>query len=298
LNIINKKKLFLSVIIPTYQDWEQLKKCIDALSKQTYSRNNFEVIIVNNDPKDSPPELNLPKNFQIISEGKPGSYAARNKGVRIAKGDILAFTDSDCIVDRNWLENAIHCFHNHKNIDRIAGKVEVFDNFTESPAAIYDMLLSFDQKFLAKNGTSVTANMFAKREVFENVGLFDTNLMSGGDTTWGYKANEKGFRIIFKGNVVVKHPARNSIYEVVKKAKRVYGGHFLIKKWHENSFLKNVILSIYPLRPPIRAISKIFRDNKFTFAQKLKALKVLIIVRLFTFKEHWRIINGKKVERH
>ena len=114
------KRPFVSVIIPTFHDWNRLQSVIDALKKQTYPKDHLEVIIINNDPEDSPPELDLPDNFRIISESKPGSYAARNKGISAAKGEILAFTDSDCIPYPDWIEQAVKLLM--AGAQRVAGK--------------------------------------------------------------------------------------------------------------------------------------------------------------------------------
>ncbi len=107
-----KNMPFVSVIIPTYHDWERLGYvCTNALfKKQTYPKDHFEAIIINNAPEDSSPEFNLPDNFKIISESKPGSYAARNKGVSVARGEIIAFTDSDCIPCPDWIEQGVKFF--------------------------------------------------------------------------------------------------------------------------------------------------------------------------------------------
>src|SRR5690554_2984846 len=97
----------ISVIIPTYKDWERLALCLQALENQSFKPSNFEIIVINNLPGDLPPAaFKLPKNAVLVDEGKPGSYAARNTGIGMAKGEILAFTDSDCIPHKDWLINA------------------------------------------------------------------------------------------------------------------------------------------------------------------------------------------------
>src|SRR5690554_6136694 len=88
---------FVSVIIPTYHDWERLRLCLDSLNRQTYPKERYEIIVVNNDPEDVvPANFVVPNNFTILEESKPGSYAARNRAIQAAKGEIYAFTDSDC----------------------------------------------------------------------------------------------------------------------------------------------------------------------------------------------------------
>jgi glycosyltransferase involved in cell wall biosynthesis len=138
----------VTIIIPTYRDWERLAKCIRALAHQSYDKNQFEVIIVNNDPKDTPPPyMEIPSNVVITSEGKPGSYAARNAALEIAKGDIIGFTDSDCIPDEDWIQNAIAHFAKNPDCDRIAGNVFVFPKTRKASAAEqYDRLNAFKQK--------------------------------------------------------------------------------------------------------------------------------------------------------
>lgn len=93
---------YVTIIIPAYHDWYRLSLCLNALAKQTYPHNKFEVIIINNDADDQvSADFVLPENCKIIVEEKSGSYAARNTGLKIAKGEIIGFTDSDCIPNYN-----------------------------------------------------------------------------------------------------------------------------------------------------------------------------------------------------
>jgi GT2 family glycosyltransferase len=216
----------VSIIIPTYKDWKRLAKCIQALANQSYDKDLYEVIIVNNDPEDpSPPFAELPSNFIIISEQKPGSYAARNAALEIAKGDIIGFTDSDCIPDKDWIRNAVSHFRDNKDCDRIAGNIFVFPK-TNKPSAAeqYDRLNAFKQKTTVREkGTCVTANLFCRKYLFDTVGYFDEKKMSYGDFEWGMRAQKAGFNIMYADDVLVNHPARN-LSDLIKKEKRLAGG--------------------------------------------------------------------------
>jgi GT2 family glycosyltransferase len=221
---------FISVIIPTYHDWDRLKLCLDALSNQILSQESFEVIVVNNDPKNLVPFSTNVSNVIFVDEDKQGSYAARNKGLSLAKGDIIAFTDSDCIPEANWLSNALEVFNKNPDACRIAGRIKLFSNSKENNAILFERVFAFKQKQYAERlGTALTANLLVKKKLFHNVGLFNDQLMSGGDVEWGIRARNAGFPIVFSENVQINHPARESVQELIEKRRRTAEGIIKIK---------------------------------------------------------------------
>jgi len=268
----------VSVIIPTYHDWKRLSYCIDALSKQTYPQDKFEVIIVNNDPEDSPPELSLPDNFRIISEGKSGSYAARNSGIKEAESEILAFTDSDCIPGKYWIENAVK--HMNKGAERVAGKIELFyDKENLTFAEKYEKAFAFRQDSNASKGYSVTANFITWRYFFSEIGLFNESMFSGGDVEWNLRAKENNVSIIYAENVAVKHPARKTIKEILNKRKRVTSG---LVKLKQNLGLKSLLLwLIKGIMPPLFAWNNIKKRSDLTLNEKICAITVLHIAKIY-----------------
>lgn len=220
---MNTSRPFVSVIIPTYRDWDRLRLCFDSLKGQTYPQDRFEVIAVNNDPEDPIPAMDLPNSFQILVEAKPGSYAARNKAIAAAKGEIFAFTDSDCIPYPDWIEKAVEKLQG--GAERIAGHVELFYRSEKLTwAETYEKAFAFNQRQNAVSGVSVTANMITKMCFFKSVGLFDDSLMSGGDIEWGQRAKKMNISIVFAPEVVVKHPARYTMEQLLLKRKRVASG--------------------------------------------------------------------------
>lgn len=211
-----------SVIIPTYRDWKRLQICVDALTKQSFPQEKFEVIIINNDPKDPVPTgFNLPSNFRILVEGKSGSYAARNTGIEGAGGRFLAFTDSDCVPDRFWLQNAYSTFE-LENPGLIGGKVEVFRAVGGSRLVYrYERLASFRQEINVPKGHGVTANLIVNRAIVDNVGLFNSNMNSGGDWEFTGRCIQQGYIMVFRADVVVNHPARTSLKQLLAKDRRI-----------------------------------------------------------------------------
>jgi cellulose synthase/poly-beta-1,6-N-acetylglucosamine synthase-like glycosyltransferase len=260
---------FISVIIPSYHDWSRLQLCLDALDKQSYPQELYEIIAVNNDPADKAPNsFILPGNCTLLEEGRPGSYAARNAALAIAKGEIIAFTDSDCIPDEKWLTHAAERLQH--GAERIAGRVELFfksDKLTL--AEIYEKAFAFDQELNAKRGGSVTANMITWRKHFDAVGWFNDSLMSGGDNEWGWRAKDLGIPIQYAPDVVVKHPARNSIRAILQKKRRVAGGAVNIDR--EETSQSVFMLLIRGFLPPARMLIKLWRKKNMILPEKLLA---------------------------
>ncbi|NMM42046.1 glycosyltransferase [Pseudoalteromonas arctica] len=285
--------LNVTVIIPTYYDWERLQLCLHALSKQSYPQEYFEIIVVNNAPKDKAPEnLIIPNNCILLDEAKPGSYAARNKALKIAKGDIYAFTDSDCQPKEDWLEVAINFFIDNTEVERIGGEISLFTkNEKANWFEIYEMFFAFPQKeFVTIDGMAATGNMISKKEAFDKVGNFDANLMSGGDGEWGRRAQKAASQISYLKDCIVYHPTRSSSKDILTKNKRLAGGYLSVAKKRGASSV--VSLLVKGLIPPITAIKRAL--NKKDQPSKNKAIAILVCyyLKLSATFEVFRLLTG------
>lgn len=118
---------FVSVVIPVSNDFERLKTCLKALEEQTYPKKLYEVIVVDNgsDEDINPLVIQFSQAF-ATQESRRGSYTARNKGDSLAKGDVIAFTDSDCIPNCDWIEKGVANLLQVFNCGLVVGKIKVF----------------------------------------------------------------------------------------------------------------------------------------------------------------------------
>ncbi len=118
----------ISVIIPVYNSETTIIPCLESLVQQSVSP--LEIIIVNNNSSDGTinkikeyiTEIKKP-HIILTSESKQGPAAARNKGIQLASGGIIAFTDSDCVVRKDWIKNAI-AIYEKEDIDLVGGVVK------------------------------------------------------------------------------------------------------------------------------------------------------------------------------
>lgn len=251
------------MIIPTYRDWDRLKLCVDALAQQSYPADLVEILVVNNDADAPTPDYRWPARVRLLDEPQPGSYAARNRGLAEARGEVIAFTDSDCLPDRQWIENAV-C-HLQAGHDRVAGRVQLV---CESPrrtlVEAHQLVFAFNQPRHARAGACVTANLVAWKHCFTIAGKFDPELMSGGDMEWGYRASSKGLDILYAPDAVVAHPARATLAQLLGKQRRVVGAVTTLKKYNpERLWLIRAFL------PPFKAAWRISRSRELSFSQKL-----------------------------
>ena len=184
MGLFNKMKKSVSVIIPVYNDVKRLTLCLDSLSKQTYFSDKFEVIIVDNG-KNSGLDKLIKKynkiNIKKIKESKPGLHISRNTGIKNSNGNILAFTDADCIPNKDWIKNGVKAINSQKNIGLVAGNIKIFFKNQKKPtsAELFDKLTGFNQKkYIKIYHFGATANIFTTREVIKNVGFLDGTLKS------------------------------------------------------------------------------------------------------------------------
>ncbi|MFP4472727.1 MAG: glycosyltransferase [Candidatus Omnitrophota bacterium] len=241
---------FISVIIPVHNDSQRLKLCLDALQNQSYPRHLYEIIVVDNNSTESIKNLveQLP-NTVYAFEGKKGSYAARNTGIKTAQGEILAFTDSDCIPSNNWLEEGVKPIIDGK-ADLVGGKINLFFRNKRSPVELYDFVTFLNTETSIKKGVCQTANLFAPKNIFQKEGLFPC-VESGGDRQWTKNITSKNYRLLFSPAAIVKHPTRN-FKGLIKKSYRIGKGvvpYYKNTEISKNKIISNTLKSFLPPKP-------------------------------------------------
>lgn len=284
---------FVSVIIPVFNDTDRLESCLEALRTQTHQ--DFEILIIDNGS--TVPGLDVLcaqfENVKLLCEQKPGSYAARNKGLREAKGDVIAFTDADCIPEVNWLEMGIKRLLSTPNCGLVAGRIKVFPREVNTPtnAELYEMRWAFPQKtWVETEKFAATANMFTFRTVINIVGTFNGDLKSGGDREWGNRVAEQGYVVLYDDEVCISHPARRNLKELRSKVRRSTSGRRDIN----NSWGSGILLLLKYLKPPVKLLLQTFHNDhrSLSWVQKLQVCYVIVALRVTLVTEVIRLWWG------
>ncbi|GBC99886.1 Putative glycosyltransferase EpsH [bacterium HR17] len=119
---------FVSVVVPTYNRVGLLLQLLESLPKQTYPKDRFEVVIVDDGSTDETEQVfrafaqTAPFSVVYLRQPRKGPAAARNLGIRHSRGEIVAFADSDVTVAEDWITNAVKYFEN--GVDGVEGKTE------------------------------------------------------------------------------------------------------------------------------------------------------------------------------
>ncbi len=228
-------KKAVSVIIPVYNGEGALEKCLDAIvGQEGMEPGAFEVIAVDNASTDGTAGIigRYGKRHGCVrgaAETRRSSYAARNRGIGLARGRYLVFTDVDCVPSPRWLASYLSMARKLRRKERgpflIGGAVNVRLRDRDNPYEVYDWLTQLNQElFVTEKGFAATANLLVDRRVFDAVGLFDPALISGGDGEFGRRATAR-FPMHYSPDASVTHDARGSRKSVAGKNYRIAIGY-------------------------------------------------------------------------
>ncbi|OGW86094.1 MAG: hypothetical protein A3A81_06265 [Omnitrophica bacterium RIFCSPLOWO2_01_FULL_45_10b] len=214
----------VSVIVCSYNRAESLRETIESLVSQSPGC-SYEIIVVDNNSKDSTKEVAQSFNGKVryVFESKQGLSYARNKGIGEARGQILAFTDDDVIVDSNWVSSIFNCFKETRAL-AVGGKIERLWN-CERPEWLIDELMGplivqdlgpARKKWEQKNRHMIGANMAFHRMLFKQYGLFKEELGRRGDELIGGEDREL-FRRLFEAKIPIFYEPKAVVHHKVEK---------------------------------------------------------------------------------
>lgn len=294
----------VSVVITTHNERKTIVRCINSIFEQSYS--NFEIIVVDSKSTDDTQELlnNLKsslvkfpncKRYELISAEAPTPASGRNLGVSYSRGEIIAFTDADCIAERQWILNLVNTMN--PKTDLVAGpnivchektskSLKIMDEVLKNSIATAGSLQFVEIKVVTEVTRSVPAcNMAVSRPLFIDIGGFNSLLRYNEDTDFCERFREGGYKIIFTPNAKVKHYIGiDSIRQLVNFIWNYGSGRGTnIPKYHKllSKFLI-FSLSVFMLLPAMIVCSLISSDFRIPLLITLIILGAPIL--LLSFK--------------
>jgi glycosyltransferase involved in cell wall biosynthesis len=282
--------LALSVIVCTRNRAQSLRTTLDSLVRQDPPGGDWEIVVVDNGSTDETPEVVgafAPHGVRYTVESEPGLGRARNAGIAIARGSLLAFTDDDIIVHSDWAARIRSRFAQASDISAVFG-------FTYGDAGVQQMFSLRTRPYACYiEGkervweSSPGNNMAYRRAVLERIGLFDPSLGPGAkyhmadDAELHYRLFKAGLRAFYDPEIKVIHrpdvagrPIESELLRCDAGTAAWYGKHTARGDWFTaRLFLIHVGRSSMGVRTLIRALR---RGDLAELRLRARRLRVLL----------------------
>jgi GT2 family glycosyltransferase len=212
-------KIKFSVVVCTYNRSESLRRMLNSLREAVIPDHLLcEFIVVDNNSDDDTRLVfkEIEKHYESIRyvfEDKRGISHARNRGIREAKGEIIAFTDDDVIVDKHWIQNIDKAFKEHDDVACVGGKILPIwgirkPKWLKSRLYVYLALLDHGDSVDYMDEPDIYgANFAVKSEMFNKCGLFDPNLGRMPRKLYGREETEFLQRLQKAGEKILYYPS-------------------------------------------------------------------------------------------
>ncbi len=232
----------ISVIIPAYNAAQTLGECLDALRKQTVPREAYEVIVVDDGSTDETHLVAQSGGARVIRQDNSGPAAGRNAGIATSKGDLILFTDADCVPAADWIERMVEPLADPE----ISGSKGVYRTRQSSLAARF-IQVEYEDRYdhTARQQYVDFIDTYAagyRRRLLVDMGGFSTGfpLASVEDQELSFRLAEAGHRMVFCPGAIVFHRHPESWIRYARRK-------FKIGYW------KTLVLHLHP--------SKVWRDS-------------------------------------
>ena len=240
--------LTVSLVIPIKNAVRTLPACLHALD--CLNPAPAEVFVIDNGSTDGSLALlqawtERARNFKVrlLREGKPGAAAARNRGIRASIGDVVAFTDSDCVPESDWLSHLLAPF-DEAATGAVAGRIAGIFNRTlcELFCSLYTLQspqapMTY-REWTPWSGGFPTANLAVRRHLLEQLNGFDECAkISGEDYDLCARLYEQHMVIVYTPTACVTHHHRTTVTGLMKQAFGFGRGHaYLLQRQHPRGF--------------------------------------------------------------
>lgn len=219
----------ISVVVPTFNRIDRLRRVLGALADQTLPRDAYEVVVVSDGSTDGTDEYlhsaDTPLDTVFVSQANAGPAAARNHGVELASAPLILFVDDDVVAAPDLIEQHLASHECDENGLVVIGPMLTPSGFTLSPWISWEQSMLYKQYEAMERGDweptfrqFYTGNASLKRKTFLAAGGFDTRYLRAEDVELSYRLDEDGCRFQFNPKAVGWHYAERSFASWLRNA--------------------------------------------------------------------------------
>lgn len=228
----------ISVVVATYNGARTLRECLESLEALDYP--HFEIIVVDDGSTDSTQEiLKAFPSVRVITQPNRGLSAARNAGIEAATGEIVAFTDSDCVADRDWLYHIASFLQAHPEMAGVGGPniTPCEDRLEQKAVALAPGHATHVLLSQAEAEHVPGCNMAFRRDALIAVNGFDPVYRKAGDDVdviW--RLQDAGYKVGFSTAAFVWHHRRPTLRSYLKQQRGYGEAEALLLRRHPHRF--------------------------------------------------------------
>jgi glycosyltransferase involved in cell wall biosynthesis len=221
---------FCSVVIPALNEQDAIERCLVSLNNQTYPRDKYEIIVVDNGSSDATHSIAAKYADRVLDKPGVNVGAVRNYGARHATGDILICTDSDCLFDRTWIESGVSLLQGYPD-HVFGGGLKSGDNSTWIERC---WLLNDQGENTRQQKDLMGSCIFIWNSIFMKVGSFREDVTSGEDTELSKALVAMGKTVSIDKALSIVHLGNATT--ITSFSKR--------QIWHAENYVKNIRQSL------------------------------------------------------
>ncbi len=210
----------VSVIVPAFNAAGTLDDCLAALLDQSVARSSYEIIVVDDGSLDTTADVAARycnEGVQLVRQPNQGAASARNMGVAHAAGDLLLFTDSDCVPQPDWIERMVAAFADPETVGAkgtyLTGQRRLVARFVQIEYEDrYDRMRNQERIDFVD-----TYSAGYRRDIFQQNGGFNVAVRFVEDQEFSFRLAEKGYKLVFVPEARVSHLHDQDVFEYVER---------------------------------------------------------------------------------
>jgi O-antigen biosynthesis protein len=230
----------VTVVVAAYDAEATIGDCVRSLRDLHYPEDKLELVVVDNGSRDRTREVvrEHRDRVQLAEEPTRGAGAARNAGVARATGEVVAFTDADCVVDPGWLRSLVAPLRDPR-VGIAGGPIRALapaNDVARFGEAVHDHRAAIE---VYRPPYAITMSWASPRGVIAELGGFDNRFRRGQDTDLSYRIVQAGYRLAFVPDAIVYHRNEETLAGLFSEG-LVHGFHGVRVNKHHDRFLREL----------------------------------------------------------
>jgi cellulose synthase/poly-beta-1,6-N-acetylglucosamine synthase-like glycosyltransferase len=239
----------VTVMIPTKNNVGTIEECIRSIRNLDYPQNRLEIIVIDAHSTDGTTELLGKSGVRLILDDSNPS-TAYNKALPHARGEFIAFVDSDARVQPLWLAKLLREFEDPR-VAAAGGNILTWNEERILPRWIGHELTYRYSRMPRNIRRIATTTLLVRRSVLEEIGGFDERLDTGYDAKLGFDIADHGYRMVFSSDAVVYHYHRPSLSSFFRQQYRYARNDILRLRYGNLNPFKDNVTSVWMFLQPI-----------------------------------------------